>query len=59
MFIMQHIVPRNVFWHVTLYQRSERSAHFTDLYPSPSVGLCVCLCVSLLVCPESVLWKNG
>ena len=36
------------------------STYVTDLLPSPSVGLCVCLSVGRSsVCLESVLWQNG
>jgi len=37
------------------------SAYLTDLSLSPSVGLFVCVCMSVgrSVGPESLLWQNG
>jgi len=48
---------KHYYYCVALYQRSEQSAHVTDLSPSPSVGLCacVCVCVCLSVCQS--VWK--
>jgi len=44
---------------IALYQYSERSyARLTDLSRSPSVGLCVCVCVSVGKCTVAK-WLSG
>ena len=58
-FVLFYMVKILSFQRVTIYQVGI-SAYVMDLWPRPSVGLCVCVCRSVLsVCPESVLWQNS